>query len=125
MAKLGKVYRCKHCGNIVTVLHEGDGTLVCCGEAMRLLEEKTAKQEGKEKHVPVIEQTTRGIKVKIGSVEHPMNQEHYIEFVQVIADNETHTKQLKSGQKPEVVFPLIAKNIQVRAYCNLHGLWRS
>ena len=125
MAKLKKIYRCNHCGNIVEVLHEGSGTLVCCGEAMQLLEEKTVKEEGKEKHAPIIEKTAEGVKVKVGSVEHPMTAEHFIEFIQIIADGKTYTQYLKPGDKPESIFNISAKKIAARAYCNLHGLWKS
>ena len=124
MAKLNRIYRCRHCGNIVTVLHEGDGTLVCCGEDMKLLEEKT-KDQGKEKHVPVIEKTKDSVKVKVGSVEHPMTEEHFIEFIPIIADGKTYTQHLKPGQKPEATFQISAKSIKARSYCNLHGLWKS
>jgi superoxide reductase len=125
MTKLKEIYRCRHCGNIVDVLHDGNGTLVCCGEPMQLLEEKTAKEEGKEKHVPVIEKIADGVKVKVGSVEHPMTAEHFIEFIQIIADGKTYTQYLKPTDKPEATFCISAKKITARSYCNLHGLWKS
>jgi len=124
MTKQNQIYKCNVCGNIVEVLHAGAGELVCCGQPMELLEEKI-KDEGKEKHVPVIEKTEKGFKVKIGSVPHPMEENHYIEWIQVIADNKLYRKFLKPGDKPEAEFELRAENVQAREYCNVHGLWRS
>jgi superoxide reductase len=126
MTKLKEIYRCRHCGNIVEVLHEGGGTLVCCGEPMQLLDEKTAKEEGKEKHVPIIEKTADGVKVKVGSVEHPMTKEHYIEWIDVIDKGKSCKKFLKPGDSPEAKPKAeVSKNAIVKAYCNLHGLWKS
>ena len=122
MAKVNEIYRCNVCGNIVTVLHTGVGTLVCCGQPMELLKEKT-KDVGSEKHVPVIEGTTKGIKVEVGAVPHPMEAKHFIEWIEVIADGNVYRKFLKPGDKPEAEFKIDAKKIQVRIYCNIHGLW--
>ena len=120
-----QVYRCQVCGNITQVRHAGRPALVCCGRPMTLLVEKT-KDKGREKHVPVVEKTDGGIKVKVGSVPHPMTENHYIEWIEVIADGDSCCKFLKPGQKPEAPFPLEAKEgITVREYCTIHGLWRS
>lgn len=124
MAEIKQVYKCEVCGNIVEVLHGGAGELVCCGEAMKLQEEKT-KDEGLEKHVPVIEKTENGVKVKVGSNLHPMEEEHYIEWIAIEADGQTYRKYLKPGDNPEVEFCIKAENISAREYCNLHGLWKS
>lgn len=123
MTEQKQIYRCSICGNIVEVLHPGNGELVCCGQQMELLKEKT-KDEGSEKHVPIIEKTDKGIKVKVGSVPHPMEESHYIEWIEVIADGRTYRKFLKPGDKPEAEFEIKADNIFARAYCNLHGLWK-
>lgn len=122
--KTRQVYKCSVCGNIVEVLHVGGGELVCCGQPMNLLEEKT-KDEGKEKHVPLIEKTAKGVKVKVGSVPHPMEEKHFIEWIEIIADGSSCKKFLKPGQKPETEFETSATNIAARIYCNLHELWKS
>lgn len=119
-----QVYRCKICGNIITVLHAGVGQLVCCGQPMELLVEKTEDQ-GKEKHVPVVEKTQKGVKVKVGSVPHPMEEKHYIEWIEVVAEDGTHIAFLKPGEKPEAEFECAGKILKVREYCNLHGLWKT
>ena len=124
MVKLNEVYKCSVCGNIVEVLHASVGVLVCCGKPMELLAEKN-KDEGMEKHVPVIEKTKNGILVKIGNVPHPMEEKHYIEFIEIIADGMSYKKFLKPGQKPEAEFCINAKKIEAREYCNVHGLWKN
>ncbi|MEO0083660.1 MAG: desulfoferrodoxin [candidate division WOR-3 bacterium] len=124
MTALNQIYKCKICGNIVEVLHTGGGTLVCCGQQMELLSEKTA-DVGLEKHVPVIEKTATGVKVKVGSVAHPMEEKHYIEWIQLIADGKSYRKYLKPGDAPEAEFDIKAENITAREYCNIHGLWKS
>jgi len=118
-----QIYKCEICGNMVEVIHEGQGQLVCCGEAMKLYEENTT-DAAKEKHVPVVEETASGIKVKVGSVPHPMEESHYIEWVEVIVDGEAHRQFLKPGEAPEADFNLKAEGVVAREYCNLHGLWR-
>lgn len=119
MTKRNEIYKCEICGNIVGVVHEAGGQLVCCGQPMKLLEEKKQDQ-GNEKHVPVIE----GNKVKVGSVEHPMTQEHYIEWIGATGkNNKTCIIFLKPEDKPEAEFSFEIK--QARAYCNVHGLWKS
>jgi len=124
MTKRLEVYKCSICGNIVEVLHGGAGELVCCGQPMENLIAKTADQ-GKEKHVPVIEKLNGGIKVKIGSIPHPMEEKHFIEWVELIADGRTYRQFLNPGEKPEVVFKIEAKKITAREYCNVHGLWEA
>ena len=119
-----QVYKCEICGNIVEVLHEGKGELVCCGEPMKLFIENTV-DAAREKHVPVVEQTASGLKVKVGSVPHPMEQKHYIEWIEVIADGEAYRQFLKPGALPEATFPLKARKVIAREYCNLHGLWKT
>lgn len=123
MAQQYEIYKCNLCGNIVEVLHGGKGVLVCCGEPMVLMEEQTAEQVY-EKHVPVIEKTENGVKVKVGSVPHPMEEKHYIEWIQVITDNGACKKFLKPGDKPEVEFIGIEGIKKVREFCNIHLLWK-
>ncbi len=126
MTKQNEVYKCEICGNIITVLHSGSGQLVCCNEPMILLEEKTQDPEKGEKHVPIITKTENGILIKVGAIEHPMEQEHYIEFIQIIMGGKIYTKFLNPGDKPEAEFCITElENIIAREYCNLHGLWRS
>ena len=124
MTELKQVYRCNVCGNIVEVLHTGIGELVCCGEPMELLQEK-ATDAGLEKHVPVIEATTKGAKVKVGEVPHPMEDNHYIEWIEVITDGEACRQSLKPGGNPEAEFEIGAQKVTAREYCSVHGLWKS
>ena len=119
-----QVYRCNVCGNIVQVLHAGEGELVCCGQPMELLQEKTA-DVGLEKHVPVVETTDRGIKVKVGDVPHPMEEKHHIEWVEVLTDGGSYRRFLKPGDRPEAEFEIGAQKVAAREYCNIHGLWKS
>ena len=123
MAARLEVYKCMVCGNIVEVLTGGAGELVCCGEPMRNLVAKTA-DEGKEKHVPVIEKTDTGIKVKVGSIAHPMEQKHYIEWIQLTADGKSYRQFLQAGDAPEAVFNVKAESVSAREHCNVHGLWK-
>jgi len=118
-----QVYKCEICGNIVEVLHQGKGELVCCGEPMKLLVEG-AVDAAKEKHVPVVEKTAGGIKVKVGSVAHPMEEKHYIEWIEVIADGKAYRQFLSPGGAPEATFDIDAQVVTAREYCNLHGLWK-
>jgi len=124
MTELKQVYRCNVCGNIVEVLHTGKGELVCCGEPMELLQEKTV-DVGQEKHVPVVETAAKGIKVKVGSVPHPMEEKHYIEWVEIVTDGEICRQFLKPGDKPEADFEAVSQKVIAREYCNIHGLWKS
>jgi superoxide reductase len=121
-AKL-QVYKCEKCGNIVEVLHEGKGELVCCGEPMKLFKENTV-DAAKEKHVPVLEKTASGVKVKVGSVPHPMEENHYIEWVEIIDGGKAYRQFLKPGEAPEAAFEVKGEGIFAREYCNLHGLWK-
>ncbi|MDY6855873.1 MAG: desulfoferrodoxin [Thermodesulfobacteriota bacterium] len=123
MAKHLEIYKCEVCGNIVEVIHEGKGGLVCCGQPMKLFVENTV-DAAKEKHVPVMEKTD-GLMVKIGSVAHPMEEKHYIEWIEVIADGKAYRQFLKAGQAPEAVFNIQADKVTAREYCNLHGLWKA
>jgi len=127
MAKQNAIYKCEICGNIVSVLEAGKGDLICCGQPMQLLEEKTAEQEGKEKHVPIIEIDGNKVTVKVGSVPHPMEKEHYIELIQLIKDgNVVVGKRLKPGEEPKAEFCLEdTENLKARELCNIHGLWIS
>ena len=119
-----QIYKCEVCGNIVEMLHAGVGELVCCGQPMILFKENTT-DASKEKHVPVIEKTAAGIKVKVGSVAHPMEEKHYIEWIEVIADGKAYRKFLNPGEAPEATFELKAEKVTAREYCNLHGLWKA
>ena len=124
MTKRLQIYKCEICGNIVEVLHEGEGQLVCCGQPMKLQEEKTEEQ-GKERHLPVIEKTDKGIMVKVGAVTHPMEENHYIEWIEVIADGREYKKFLNPGDSPEVDFVIAPEKVEAREYCSIHGLWKS
>jgi superoxide reductase len=121
--KLG-IYKCEVCGNIVEVLHSGKGELVCCGQPMKLLKENTT-DAAKEKHVPVVEKTRDGFKVKVGSVAHPMEEKHYIEWIEIIADGKAYRQFLNPGDAPEAFFKIDAKQVIAREYCNIHGLWKA
>lgn len=123
MAKQLEVYKCEVCGNIVEVLHAGDGELVCCGAPMKLMTENTV-DAAKEKHVPVIEKIDGGYLVKVGAVAHPMEEKHYIEWIELIADGKAYREFLKPGQAPEAKFCIEATTVSAREYCNIHGLWK-
>lgn len=124
MTKKMEIYKCEACGNIVELLHEGDGELVCCGAPMKLFKENSV-DAAKEKHVPVIEKIEGGFRVKVGSADHPMEEKHYIEWIEVITDNGRVYRQfLSPGKAPEAVFNIDEKMITAREYCNLHGLWK-
>ncbi|MBN1649024.1 MAG: desulfoferrodoxin [Spirochaetales bacterium] len=118
-----KVYKCDICGNLVELLVEGGGELVCCGQPMTLQVEKTA-DAATEKHVPVIEKTENGFMVTVGSTLHPMLEEHYIEYIELIADGISYKKFLKPGEKPEALFCISASRVSAREHCNVHGLWK-
>ncbi|HQE96391.1 MAG TPA: desulfoferrodoxin [Candidatus Marinimicrobia bacterium] len=117
------MYKCEICGNIVEVLHEGAGELVCCGKPMKLIIENTT-DAAREKHVPVIEKTADGYKVSVGSVLHPMIDVHYIEWIELDADGQVFRKYLKPGDTPVAIFNVSAENVTAREYCNIHGLWK-
>jgi len=124
MIELRQIYKCNICGNIIEVIHTGVGQLVCCGQPMELLKEKTV-DIGLEKHVPVIEKVGNKVKVKVGSVPHPMEEKHHIEWIETIADDKTCRKFLKPGEKPQAEFETTAEKIEAREYCNIHGLWKT
>ena len=124
MTKRLEIYKCEICGNIVEMLHEGKGELVCCNKPMKLFTENTV-DAAREKHVPVKETGQGFIKVKVGVVPHPMEEKHYIEWVEVIADGKAYRQFLKPGDAPEAVFNVDGDRITVREYCNIHGLWAS
>ncbi len=120
-----QVYKCNICGNIVEVLHSGKGELVCCGEAMQLMTENTV-DAAKEKHVPVIEKEDGKVVVKVGSNPHPMEEKHYIEWVEIISGGKVYRRFLSPGEEPEAVFTGLEDTgeVSAREYCNLHGLWK-
>jgi len=124
MAKELEVYKCDLCGNIVEVLHGGGGDLNCCGEAMKLMAENTV-DAAKEKHVPVIEKVDGGVKVKVGEVAHPMEEKHYIEWIEVVVAGKAYREYFCMGQAPEATFDVDGEGLYARAYCNLHGLWKA
>ena len=124
MTNKGELYKCEHCGIIAAVVHAGGGKMICCGEPMKLVIANSV-DAAKEKHVPVIEKTANGIKVKVGSVAHPMEEKHYIEYIEVLFENKLYMQYLKPGDKPEADFPVQSTEVTAMAYCNLHGLWKS
>ncbi len=125
MTKQNQIYKCNICGNIIQVLHAANGELVCCGKPMELKQENT-QDAAIEKHVPVIQQTNSGIKIKVGEIEHPMDGDHYIEWIEITKeDGRIIRKDLSPGDKPELEINCQINVKQVRAYCNLHGLWTS
>ena len=123
MAERLEIYKCEACGNIVEVIHGGEGELVCCGDPMQLLVANTV-DAAKEKHVPVIEKVEGGVKVKVGDVAHPMEDKHYIEWIEIIAGDKADRQFLNPGEAPEAIFKTEAENVTAREFCNLHGLWK-
>jgi len=130
MAGMLKIYRCEVCGNIIEVVHQGGGEPSCCGQKMTALAENTV-DASKEKHIPVITKVPEGWKVAVGSVAHPMEAEHYIEWIELLetaADGSPLLVQrahLKPGDKPEAIFKSSASSVTAREYCNKHGLWKA
>ena len=124
MTILKQIYKCEVCGNMVEVVHQSGGQLVCCGKPMTLLNENTV-DASKEKHVPVVEKVEGGVLVKVGSVEHPMEEKHYIEWIEIHAGNKIYRKHLNPGDKPEALFKIDEEVDYAREYCNLHGLWKN
>lgn len=124
MTKKLEIYKCEICGNIVEMVHAGNGELVCCNQPMKLFIENTV-DAAKEKHVPVVEKTAGGFKVKVGSVSHPMEEKHYIEWIEAIADGKAYRQFLSPGSVPEAFFAMEADEITIREYCNIHGLWKA
>ena len=123
MPEIHQIYKCEVCGNIVEVMHGGKGELVCCGKPMKLFKEG-AVDAALEKHVPVIEKTQKGFTVTVGSVAHPMEEKHYIEWIEAVADGKVYKQFLKPGDAPEAEFCVEADRITAREYCNIHGLWK-
>ena len=123
MAKTLEIYKCEKCGNMVEVLQGGSCTPVCCGEPMKLLKENTT-DGAKEKHVPVVEKIEGGYRVTVGSVEHPMTPEHYIQFIELVTPDGVLRRNLTPEDKPVAEFKTDATDVYAREYCNLHGLWR-
>jgi len=123
MAKKLDIYKCMACGNLVEVLYGADGELVCCGDPMVKLISKTA-DEGKEKHVPVIEKVDGGVVVKVGSVTHPMEEKHYIEWIELLVDGKAYRQFLSPGDAPEARFNVEGNEITAREHCSIHGLWK-
>jgi len=126
MAQRSEVYRCEVCGNIVEVLHGAGGKLVCCGQPMTLQNENTV-DAAKEKHVPVIQRSPAGVTVKVGSVAHPMEEKHWIQWIELIAGERVYRRYLQPGDKPEATFPPVEAGVALvaREYCNLHGHWKA
>lgn len=125
MTKKNQVYKCLVCGNIVDVLHEAGGELVCCNQSMNLVAENTI-EASQEKHIPVIEKVENGTLIKVGSIEHPMDQDHYIEWIEATnSKNQVIRLDLVPGDKPEMLIQSDLNILSARAYCNLHGLWSS
>jgi len=124
MTHIDELYRCNSCGNIIEIIHDGDDELLCCGGPMVPM---TAKFQdvGNEKHVPVIEKTLTGVKVTVGSVPHPMEEKHYIEWIELLTDDKVYRKTLRPGEKPQAEFCVSTQAISARTLCNIHGLWRS
>ena len=123
MAKKLQIYKCMVCGNIVEILHGGDGELFCCGQPMNKLVEQTADATT-EKHVPMIEKIDGGYKVTVGSTLHPMEEKHYIEWIELLADGKAYRQFLNPGDAPEAEFDLQADSVTAREHCNIHGLWK-
>ena len=119
-----QVYKCEVCGIISEVLEGGAGELVCCGLPMQLLEEKT-EDASTEKHVPYIERIEGGVKVRVGqNAAHPMEEKHYIQWIELLADGKAYRQFLKPGDAPEAVFNVTGDDLSARELCNIHGLWR-
>lgn len=123
MIEMNQIYKCERCGNLLEVVGVGPGQLVCCEQDMKLLEEKTEDQ-GQEKHVPVVEKTDDGINVKVGAVPHPMEESHFIQWIEVLSGGNVQRKHLSPGSEPQASFRVDDK-FTVREYCNIHGLWKA
>jgi superoxide reductase len=119
-----QVYKCEVCGNIVEMLHGGKGEMICGGQPMKLFKENSTDAVV-EKHIPVVSKTADGFSVKIGSIAHPMEESHYIEWIEIVDGDKSYRQFLNPGQSPEAAFCVDSKKIIAREYCNLHGLWKS
>ena len=124
ITELNEIYKCEICGNIVHMIHGGAGELVCCGQPMILMDEKTAEM-AVEKHVPVIERDGDLVKIYVGSTLHPMEEKHYIEWIELVTEDRSYRKYLRPGDPPEALFLCKAEKISARDYCNVHGLWKN
>jgi superoxide reductase len=124
MTKLKEIFKCEICGNIAEIVHAGADILVCCGQPMKLQVENTV-DASKEKHVPVVENVKGGVLVKVGAVEHPMLEAHYIEWIEVQTANKLYRKYLNPGDIPQALFLINEEIVSVREYCNVHGLWKA
>ncbi len=124
MAKRLEVYKCVKCGILLEIMAEGGGEVSCCGAPMKLMKEGTT-DGATEKHIPVVEKTATGYKVKVGSVAHPMQADHWIQWIELVADGVSYTRFLNPGDAPEAEFCIQAKEVCAREYCNLHGHWKS
>ena len=125
MNKREQIYKCNVCGNIVEFVHPAAGEVTCCGESMVLMDEKTADFKT-EKHVPILSESGSGVKIVVGSTAHPMTEEHYIEWIEVINGDYVNRKYLKPGDAPEAEFYVPKQpGLIVRSYCNIHGLWKA
>lgn len=122
MTELKQIYKCNICGNVIEMVGIGAGELVCCGQPMELLKTKT-QDLGAEKHVPVIEPTAGSLKVKVGEIPHPMEESHFIQWIELITESKVYRQHLTPGQAPEAEFCIKPEKYTVREYCNLHGLW--
>lgn len=119
-----EIYKCEVCGNVVEVVHASGGTLVCCDKPMKLFKENTV-DAAKEKHIPLIERVANGVKVTVGSVQHPMEEKHYIEWIELLVDDKVLRQHMKPGQPPIALFEGVREGtVSAREYCNLHGLWK-
>lgn len=125
MTELNQIYKCSVCGNIIELVHGGAGELVCCGASMEQKNESTKDNTGNEKHLPIIEKTSTSVIVRVGETDHPMESEHYIEWIEVITEHRTYRKFLVPGDEPQAEFFLEAEHVSARAYCNIHGLWKN
>ena len=124
MAERYSILKCGKCGNILESMVDGGAPLTCCGQAMTELKENTT-DAAKEKHVPVIEKIDSGYRVTVGSVPHPMEEKHYIMWIELLADGQSLTKFLKPGDQPVAEFKTSATQVTAREYCNLHSLWKA
>lgn len=124
MTKRSEIYKCLVCGNIVEVLHTGVGQLVCCGQPMQLQKENSV-DAAQEKHVPIVKIDSDTISVNVGEIDHPMEEAHYIEWVELVCKSNVCRVELKPGDKPHATFKKCCEDFTIRAYCNLHGLWKN
>ena len=127
MTEVNEIYKCEICGNVVSTIENGPGKLVCCGQPMDLMEENAIEKEGNEKHVPIVEITDGKVKVKVGSVPHPMEDAHFIELIELLQNGKVIvSKVLKPTDEPIAEFLLKnTDNLSARSFCNVHGLWKS